>query len=208
MMNSLLREQMTEAARIMNAMAEDADLLQTLEAVASRMVAALRNGGKVLLAGNGGSAADAQHIAAELVGRFAIERPGLAALALTTDTSILTAVGNDYGYDSIFSRQIQANGNAGDVFIAYSTSGKSPNILHALQAARTQQLITVGLSGQQDSPMPALCDHMLQVPSSDTPQIQQAHLALGHALCSMVESLMFKPVADGEPHKASASLSG
>jgi D-sedoheptulose 7-phosphate isomerase len=145
----------------------------------------------VLLAGNGGSAADAQHIAAEFVSRFAVDRPGLSAIALTTDTSILTAIGNDYGYEKLFARQLQALGNKGDVFIAYSTSGKSPNILLALQEAQTRGLTTIGLTGNRRGPMVDHCEYCLAVPSSDTPKIQEGHLVLGHILCGLVENAMF-----------------
>ena len=166
-------------------------LLAVLESAAQACISSIRNGGKVLLAGNGGSAADAQHIAAEFVSRFAFDRAGLAAIALTTDTSILTAIGNDYGYERLFARQLQALGNKGDVFIAYSTSGKSPNILLALQEARTRGLTCIGLSGNRGGPMAEACDHYLAVPSSDTPKIQEGHLVLGHILCGLAENAMF-----------------
>jgi D-sedoheptulose 7-phosphate isomerase len=149
-------------------------------------------GHKLLIAGNGGSAADAQHIAAEFVSRFNFDRPGLPALALTTDTSILTAVGNDYGYEQLFRRQIEANGVAGDVFLGISTSGNSPNILQALEAARLKGLTTFGLTGDAGGKMRELCDFCLCVPSSDTPRIQEAHILIGHTLCAMVELALFE----------------
>ena len=149
-------------------------------------------GHKLLIAGNGGSAADAQHIAAEFVSRFNFDRPGLPALALTTDTSILTAVGNDYGYDQLFRRQIEANGVAGDVFLGISTSGNSPNILQALEGARLKGITTIGLTGQQGGSMRELCDHCLCVPSGDTPRIQEAHILIGHTICGMVELALFE----------------
>jgi D-sedoheptulose 7-phosphate isomerase len=152
----------------------------------------MKQGGKILLAGNGGSAADAQHIAGEFVSRFAFDRPGLPAIALTTDSSILTAIGNDYGYEKLFARQVQALGQKGDVFIAYSTSGKSPNILFALQEARARGLVCVGLTGNLGGPMSEICDHLLEVPSPDTPKIQEGHLVLGHILCGLVENEIFK----------------
>jgi D-sedoheptulose 7-phosphate isomerase len=145
-----------------------------------------------LLAGNGGSAADAQHIAGEFVSRFAFDRPGLPAIALTTDTSILTAIGNDYGYEKLFARQVQAHGQKGDVFIGYSTSGQSPNVLLALKEARLRGLICIGLTGNRGGPMRELCDYLLEVPSSDTPKIQEGHLVLGHILCGLVENAIFK----------------
>jgi D-sedoheptulose 7-phosphate isomerase len=143
------------------------------------------------LAGNGGSAADAQHIAGELVSRFAFDRPGLPAVALTTDSSILTAIGNDYGFERLFERQIQANGNSGDVFIGYSTSGKSPNVLRAFEAARLAGIVTVGLTGNRGGPMLDLCDHLLAIPSDSTPKIQEGHLVVGHIICGLIENAMF-----------------
>jgi D-sedoheptulose 7-phosphate isomerase len=147
----------------------------------------------VLFAGNGGSAADAQHLAAEFVSRFAFERPGLSAIALTTDTSILTAVGNDYGYEAIFSRQIEANGAQGDVFIAISTSGKSPNILKGLRTAGEMGLVTVGLSGQSGGEMHELCEFIILVPSTETPKIQEFHIIIGHIICGLVEKSLYSP---------------
>ena len=145
-----------------------------------------------MVAGNGGSAADAQHIAAEFVSRFNFDRPGLPALALTTDTSILTAVGNDYGYDKLFRRQIEANGVGGDIFLGISTSGNSPNILQALEAARLKGIMTFGLTGKTGGKMRELCDYCLCVPSEDTPRIQEAHILIGHTLCAMVEQALFE----------------
>jgi D-sedoheptulose 7-phosphate isomerase len=149
-------------------------------------------GNKLLVAGNGGSAADAQHIAAEFVSRFNFDRPGLPALALTTDTSILTAVGNDYGYDQLFRRQIEANACEGDVFMGISTSGNSPNVLLALEAAREKGVTTFGLTGRSGGKMRDLCDHCLCVPSTETPRIQEAHIMIGHTLCAMVELALFE----------------
>jgi D-sedoheptulose 7-phosphate isomerase len=194
-MRDYITAQVDEARRVMSAMLEDDLLVATLERAAQACISTLRNGGKVLLAGNGGSAADAQHIAAEFVSRFAFDRAGLAAIALTTDTSILTAIGNDYGYEKLFARQLQALGNKGDVFIAYSTSGKSPNILLALKEARARGLTCIGLSGNRAGPMAEACDHYLAVPSGDTPKIQEGHLVLGHILCGLVENAIFRGAA-------------
>lgn len=187
--------QIQEALRVMAAMLADTSLAAALEATAVSCVESLGRGGKILLAGNGGSAADAQHIAGEFVSRFAFDRPGLSAIALTTDTSILTAIGNDYGYEKLFARQVQALGQKGDVFIGYSTSGKSPNVLLAFEEARAKGLICIGLTGNRGGPMRELCDYLLEVPSSDTPKIQEGHLVLGHILCGLVESAIFKKVA-------------
>ena len=173
-------------------MLHDELLITNLEEVAKASVACLKSGGKILLAGNGGSAADAQHIAGELVSRFEFDRPGLPAIALTTDTSILTAIGNDYGYEKLFSRQIQALGASGDVFIGYSTSGNSKNILNAIQEARRKGLICIGFSGASGGLMHDLCDYLLQVPAQSTPKIQEGHLVLGHILCGLIENALFK----------------
>jgi D-sedoheptulose 7-phosphate isomerase len=192
-MDRYISEQFSEAQRVMSAMHADQALSRNIEATAAACIKCIKHDGKILLAGNGGSAADAQHIAGEFVSRFAFDRPGLAAIALTTDTSILTAIGNDYGYTRLFSRQVQALGNRGDVLIVYSTSGKSPNILHALEEARTKGLVCVGLTGNRGGPMRDLCDYLLEVPSADTPKIQEGHLVIGHILCGLVENAMFKP---------------
>jgi len=181
-----------EAQRVMGAMLEDTALQAQLGAAATATIECLKNGGKILLAGNGGSAADAQHIAGEFVSRFAFDRPGLPAIALTVDTSILTAIGNDYGYEKLFARQVQALGHKGDVFIGYSTSGKSPNVLKAFEEARTLGLVCIGLTGNRGGPMQELCDFLLEVPSADTPKIQEGHLVLGHILCGLVEDAIFK----------------
>lgn len=192
MMRSYITAKIDEAQRVMVAMLVD-DLLQAkLEQAAAACIKSLRAGGKILLAGNGGSAADAQHIAGELVSRFAFDRPGLPAIALTTDTSILTAIGNDYGYERLFARQVQAHGQKGDVFIGYSTSGKSPNVLLAFAEARARGMVCIGLTGNRGGPMQALCEHLLEVPSADTPKIQEGHLVLGHILCGLVENAIFK----------------
>ena len=191
-MENYIAAQIHEAQRVMTAMHADKGLYLTIQKAAEACVSCMNQKGKILLAGNGGSAADAQHIAGVFVSRFAFDRPGLSAFALTTDTSILTAVGNDYGYEKLFSRQVQSHGKAGDFFIGYSTSGKSPNILKAFEEARSLGLITIGMTGNRGGPMRELCDYLLEVPSSDTPKIQEGHLVLGHILCGLVESAIFK----------------
>ncbi len=158
-----------------------------LPAAAAAIAAALGGGRKVLACGNGGSAADAQHVVAELVGRFARERRAWPALALTTDTSVLTAVANDSGFDRVFARQVEAHGQAGDVLIAISTSGASPNVLRAVEAARARGLVTVGLTGRDGGELGRMSDVHLNVPSSSTPRIQEAHTTLLHVLCELVE---------------------
>lgn len=170
----------------------DPHFMRQVTAMGHLLIDCYEAGNKLLIAGNGGSAADAQHIAAEFVSRFNFDRPGLPALALTTDTSILTAIGNDYGYDQLFRRQLEANGQAGDVFLGISTSGNSPNILMALEAARIKGITTFGLTGQSGGKMRELCDHCLCVPSGDTPRIQEAHIVIGHIFCAMVELALFE----------------
>lgn len=191
-MRDYVLAQVAEAQRVMTAMLADEVLVADVEAAAHACVACIKRGGKVLLAGNGGSAADAQHIAGEFVSRFAFDRPGLPAIALTTDTSILTAIGNDYGYEKLFARQVQALGQKGDVFIGYSTSGKSPNVLLAFEEARSRGVVCVGFTGNRGGVMRELCDHLLEVPSAETPKIQEGHLVLGHILCGLVEHAIFK----------------
>jgi D-sedoheptulose 7-phosphate isomerase len=151
-------------------------------------VNALKSGGKLMFAGNGGSAAEAQHFSAEMVGRFLIERKPLASVALSTDTSALTAIGNDYGYDQVFSRQVEALGRSGDVLIVLSTSGRSKNILAAMRAAAALGVATIAFTGREPREIGALADVVLNVPSSHTPQIQEGHLILGHLLCGLVET--------------------
>lgn len=155
------------------------------------VVSALRGGAKVMLCGNGGSAADAQHIAAELAGRLRRERAGLPALALTVNPSVLTAVSNDYGYEMVFARQVEAIGREGDVLIGISTSGGSVNIVKALETAQERGITTVGLMGEHRGPMEAHCDVAVAAPSSDTQRIQEIHIAVGHAICEIVESDLF-----------------
>jgi D-sedoheptulose 7-phosphate isomerase len=191
-MKSYITAQIQETQQVMAAMLTDEALLARVASAAEACIIALTNGGKVLLAGNGGSAADAQHIAGEFVSRFAFDRPGLPAISLTTDTSILTAIGNDYGYEKLFARQVQAHAQKGDIFIAYSTSGKSPNVISALQEAKSRRVVCIGMTGNRGGPMRDLCDHYLDVPSADTPKIQEGHAVLGHILCGLVERALFK----------------
>jgi D-sedoheptulose 7-phosphate isomerase len=185
-------DQIQETQHTMLAMLADDALLARVQAAAEACIASLSKGGKVLLAGNGGSAADAQHIAGEFVSRFAFDRPGLPAIALPTDTSIITAIGNDYGYEKLFSRQVQAHAQKGDIFIAYSTSGRSSNVIAALQEANNRGLVCIGMTGNRGGPMKELCEYYLDVPSAETPKIQEGHAVLGHILCGLVERALFK----------------
>jgi D-sedoheptulose 7-phosphate isomerase len=173
----------------------DVALLAAARAIAAVIIAALRAGNKLLIIGNGGSAADAQHIAAEIVGRYKQDRAAYAAVALTTDTSALTAIANDYGFEQVFARQVEGLGQRGDVLLALSTSGKSPNILAALRSAREFGLVTVGFTGIKGETLRALCDHLLVAPSDDTPIVQQIYLTVAHAICDEIEQTMMRESA-------------
>ena len=190
-MNAYIADEFAKALASIQALAGDVALHADLQRAVALCVQALRDGRKLLFAGNGGSAADAQHWAGELVSRFYYDRPGLAAIALTTDSSILTAVGNDYGYDYTFARQIEALGQAGDVFIAISTSGNSPNILRAAQAARARGMHVLGFTGRGGGKLAPLADICFRMPSDETPRIQEGHEFIGHLLCALIESQMF-----------------
>lgn len=186
-----VRTQIQESIDTKRRILEDGSMLDQVGRAAEMLIAAYRSGKKTLIAGNGGSAADAQHLAGEFVSRFYFDRPGLPSIALTTDTSILTAIGNDYGYERVFSRQVQANGAEGDVFLGISTSGNSANILLALEECRRRGVRTIGFTGAGGGKMASLCDICLQIPSSDTPRVQEAHILLGHILCELVEKDLF-----------------
>ena len=189
-----------ESCGVLERAADDQALRGCLAAVADRIARAFRAGGKVLLAGNGGSAADAQHVAAEFLSRFKLDRNPLPAIALTTDSSILTAIGNDYGFADVFERQVRGLGRAGDVFIGFSTSGRSGNVLAALRAARALGLTTVGFTGSGGE-MRALCDLTVAAPSSDTALIQQIHIVAAHVVCLLVERDLFG-AAQAQPETA------
>ena len=190
---SLVREQLAEGLAVLQNVAENSVLHVTLADAARVTASALKAGRKLMVAGNGGSAADAQHLAAEFVSRLCEDRPAMRAIALTTDSSILTAIGNDYGYERVFARQLEALGQAGDVFFAISTSGNSPNILRALELCREMGIASIGMSGRTGGKMPSLCDYCIRIPSNVTMHIQEAHLALEHIFCLMVERIYFGP---------------
>lgn len=185
-----VRSELEKTRQNFERMSQDQEMLAQVGAALELSVSALRAGKKILFAGNGGSAADAQHWAGELVSRFYYDRPGLAAVALTTDTSILTAIGNDYGYDYVFARQIEALGQTGDVFYAISTSGRSKNILRAIHAAKQLGMRVIGFTGASGDEMNALCDINFRIPSDETPRIQEGHEFLGHTLCALIEAQM------------------
>ncbi|MDR2990344.1 MAG: D-sedoheptulose 7-phosphate isomerase [Burkholderiaceae bacterium] len=191
-MKKSIVDQISQAIDVFTAIRDDDALLDVVENLAHRIAEAFGAAGKILLAGNGGSAADAQHIAGELVSRFNFDRPGLPAIALTTDTSVLTSIGNDYGYEKLFERQVQALGRPGDVFWGISTSGRSPNILRAMATARQNGLFVVGFTGANGGAMREWADLCVCVPSSTTPKIQEAHILLGHIVCGLVEERLFK----------------
>ena len=188
---SAIIDHLVQSRTSLQAAIDDADVIDTAAAIADRLVAALAGGRKILLAGNGGSASDAQHIAGEFVARLNYDRAPLAAIALTTDSSVLTAIGNDYGYEHLYERQVRGLGQPGDVFIGLSTSGRSPNILRALDAARAGKLVTIGLTGKTGGEMPARCDLCLRVPTDSTALIQQLHITFGHIICGLVEERLF-----------------
>ncbi len=190
-MKAYIAQQMTQALALKQKVCTDPELINLIATVSQVCVEAYKKNHRVFCAGNGGSAADAQHIAAEFVSRFYFDRPALAAEALTVNTSILTAIGNDYSYDRIFSRQIEANGNAGDVFFAITTSGNSTNILEAIHAAKQKGMIIVGFTGETGGKMAPLCDYCFKVPSRDTPRIQEVHILIGHLVCAVVEKEIF-----------------
>jgi D-sedoheptulose 7-phosphate isomerase len=190
--DSYVKDEIVAAAVVAQRMADTPETRAVTAKMAEAIIEALRKGNKVLFAGNGGSAADAQHLAAELVGRFAYDRPGLPAIAVTTDTSALTAIGNDYGYEQLFSRQVEALAVRGDVFIGITTSGKSPNILKGLEAARSRGVTTVGWTGRvAPEQFQALCDMVLTIDADTTARVQQGHMIVGHILCALVERAMF-----------------
>jgi D-sedoheptulose 7-phosphate isomerase len=197
-MLSVVTSQIQASIDTKASMLQNPALLDQIVQAATLVTNAYKNNKKTLLAGNGGSAADAQHIAGEFVSRFYFDRPGLASIALTTDTSVITAIGNDYGYEKLFARQVQALGNEGDIFIGISTSGNSPNVLKALEVCKEKGIITIGLTGVTGGKMNDLCDLCIKVPSPETPRIQEAHILIGHIICCIVEEEIF---AEYKPSK-------
>ena len=190
-MKKYIRDQIKKSYETKQAIYENEDLLNNIEEVAQKCVDLYRTDRKTILAGNGGSAADAQHIAAELVGRYGFDRPSIPSLALTTDTSNLTAIGNDYGYDQVFSRQLEGMGQEGDIFIGISTSGNSMNIIKAFESAKKKNITTVALTGRDGGEMAKIADIALVVPSDSTPRIQESHILIGHIICDIIEKEIF-----------------
>ncbi|MCK1511932.1 D-sedoheptulose 7-phosphate isomerase [Bradyrhizobium sp. 190] len=192
MSQDIIANHLQQSLAALERAAQDAALLATAHKVAAVIIGALRSGNRLLIIGNGGSAADAQHIAAEIMGRYKKERSAYAAVALTTDTSALTAIGNDYSFERVFARQIEGLGMRGDVLMALSTSGRSPNILAALRTARERGLVTIGFTGSNGEALRTACDHLLVVPSDDTPVIQQVYMAFAHGICDEIEQGMMR----------------
>jgi len=190
-MNQFITHQIKASIEVKQAIMADTAMIGTIQQVATAAIKAYRNGHKLLLAGNGGSAGDAQHIAGEMVNRFRFDRPALPAISLATDTSVLTAIGNDISFEQVFARQVEALGAADDMFIGISTSGKSPNIIRAFQACAKKGIIRVGFTGQGGEEMVPYCDYCLAVPSRETPRIQEAHILIAHIFCALVEEDLF-----------------
>ena len=186
-----IKDQIKESIQVKQLLLESKPVLDCIEKAAETIISAFRDNKKVLLAGNGGSAADAQHIAAEFVNRFYFDRPGLPSVALTTDTSVLTAIGNDSGFDNVFARQLKTLGNAGDVFIGISTSGNSKNVMEALKVCREAGITSVVFTGASGGGMKENCDICIEVPSNVTPRIQEVHILIGHIICNIVENELF-----------------
>ncbi len=198
-MKDLIRTQLAKSIAVMQLVHDDESLHQTMHTIGKLTAEAMAAGKKLLVCGNGGSAADAQHLVAEFVVRLTVDRPALRAIALTTDTSNLTAAGNDYGYEHVFSRQVEALALPGDVLLGISTSGNSPNIVRALEVARTRNVHTIGFTGNGGGKMRELCDHNIIIPSPTTMNIQESHLALEHIFCMLVERYTFGPDFDKAP---------
>lgn len=190
-MISYIKEHFKDSINTKEKILQDENLLSLIREVALECIKAYKNGNKTILAGNGGSAADAQHIAAEFVSRFYFDREGLPSIAITTDSSILTAIGNDYGYERLFARQIESQAKKGDIFIGISTSGNSANIIEALKMCKSKGVISVGLTGESGGKMRDLCDYCIKVPSNKTPRIQESHILIGHIICAIVEEELF-----------------
>jgi len=189
----LIKSRLQESARVKEEILDNIETVKIIAKIAEVIIEAYRKGKKVILFGNGGSAADAQHIAAELVGKYYLERAPLPAIALTVNTSSLTAIGNDYSFAQVFAKQLEALGEAGDVAIGISTSGNSGNVLEALKAAKEKGLITIGFTGKKGGRLKDAVDYCLHIPSDDTPRIQEGHITVGHIICEIVERELFGP---------------
>ena len=190
-MDNIIKARITSSIEVKEKILRDENLLNIINQVVKECVSTFENNRKILFCGNGGSAADAQHLAAEFSGRFYYDRPPLYAEALHVNTSFITAVANDYSFDEVYARMIRASGNPGDILFAISTSGKSNNILRALEEANDIGMITVGMTGDTGGKMTGLCQYLMKIPSTDTPRIQEAHILIGHIICELVETQLF-----------------
>ncbi|MGB3298420.1 MAG: D-sedoheptulose 7-phosphate isomerase [Phormidesmis sp.] len=197
LIKQLVDEQIAESVLVKQALASSPEVITAIQEAAQKCVAVYQRGNKILIAGNGGSAADAQHMAAELSGRFNFDRPGIPAIALTANSSAVTAIANDYGYEKVFSRQTEAYGQAGDLFIGISTSGNSKNILAAIAQCQAQNMETIGLTGSTGGQMAQACDVCIQIPSQSTPRVQECHILVVHLLCAAVEEVLFGEYSGG-----------
>jgi D-sedoheptulose 7-phosphate isomerase len=187
-----IKKSISESIQVKQNILENPELLSKISQVSQEIINAFKNDKKVLFCGNGGSAADAQHIAAELSGRFYFDREPLFAEALHVNTSYLTAVANDYSYDEVFSRLVKAKGRAGDILIGISTSGNSKNVIKAIEVANEKGMITIGMTGKTGGKMKEICKYLINVPSTDTPRIQETHIMIGHIICEIVEKVLFE----------------
>ncbi len=197
-MKEYIRENIEESVNAKKRLLESKELLDMIEKVSSLCIEAYRNGNKILVCGNGGSASDAQHMTGELVGRYKMERAGIPAISLNANTTVLTALGNDYDYDRIFAKQVKALGNQGDILIGISTSGNSANIVEAVCQAEKQGIHTVALTGESGGKLKSLSDYVINVPSSDTPRIQEMHILIIHVICGIIEKELYNSGYFGE----------
>jgi D-sedoheptulose 7-phosphate isomerase len=188
---SSIKKAMHDTLNNITQILDNENVLHDISKIADEIATAFRNGNKVLFCGNGGSAADAQHLAAEFTGRFYYDRPPLFAIALHANTSYMTAVANDYSYDVVYERLVRAMGKKGDILVGFSTSGNSTNIIRAIETARTMEIMTIGFTGKGGGKMHGLCDYLIQSPSNDTPRIQESHILVGHVICQLVEEMVF-----------------
>ena len=193
-MRRAIVDQFKHSLNVHDLILSDGNLINKIEVVVNAAICSLRKGGKLLFMGNGGSAADCQHLAGELVSRFAYDRPGLTAFALTTDSSVMTAIGNDYSFQNLFARQIEAVAKEGDVIFGLSTSGKSENIVRGFESANRLGLTTVAMTGNKGGGIVELVDYCIEIPTSSTPRIQEGHILVGHVICSLIESQVFPRV--------------
>jgi D-sedoheptulose 7-phosphate isomerase len=190
-MQNYIKSEFQKTAEVFSKILSDQALLDKIEMIAKVCILSLKNGKKIMFCGNGGSAADSQHLSAELVSKLCYDRPALNAMALTVDTSAITAIGNDYGYLYSFSRQVEAVGNRGDILIAFSTSGRSKNVIEAVKKAKDKEIITIGFLGADGRDIGTIVDYQINIPSFETPKIQEGHIATGHIVCSLIEEDFF-----------------